>query len=52
MSPSNARKVASLWWCATCRLQVVVPGAPRRCQCGYCRHWMTWRRLLGPPPQP
>jgi hypothetical protein len=28
--PSRTPKVSSVWWCATCRLQVVVPGAPTR----------------------
>jgi hypothetical protein len=52
MPPSRREKhVVSVWWCATCRLQVALQGQPRRQRHAACRRWMSFVRTYTPRPE-
>jgi ABC-type ATPase with predicted acetyltransferase domain len=51
MPPSRREKqVVSVWRCATCGVQVVIQGQPRRQRHGACQRWMAFVRTYTPRP--
>jgi hypothetical protein len=51
MPPSKGdKKVASVWKCALCRVQVVVAGRPKRLKHALCGKWLDFMREIAPAP--